>query len=102
INSVEDLIGLSDALKMKGVSFQLNPRIHSLKAKEGVLELDFNGNQAEAEKFLKGFENERLMDGRGIIFEEQNGDYTLAIKPSQNKKSQSESEINENKKRVVL
>jgi hypothetical protein len=103
INSVEDLIGLADALKMKGVSFQLNPRIHSLKAKEGVLELDFNGNQAEAEKFLKEFEKEKLMDGRGIIFEEQNGDYTLAIKPSGIKKNQSEQgEVNENKKRVVL
>ncbi len=104
INSVEDLIGLGDTLKMKGVSFQLNPRIHSLKAKEGVLELDFNGSQAEAEKFLKDFESEKLMDGRGIIFEEQNGDYTLAIKPSNIKKNNhsEQGEDNENKKRVVL
>ncbi len=101
LKSVEDLMGLSDTLKTKGVSYQLKPRIYSLKANEGILELEFNGSKTQAEQFLKSIENEKLYDGREVSFGEEDGNFVLAIKnnvPS----SVDQDKINGNKKRVVL
>lgn len=105
IKTVEDLLNLQETLNSKGVPFQLVSKIHMLKANEGILEFEFNGTQAQVEQFLKGIEKQRLIDGREMIFEENNGDYTLAIKSldmdkNLDKLNQGESE--ENKKRVVL
>jgi hypothetical protein len=105
IKTVEDLFGLQETLKSKGVPFQLNSKIHSLKANEGVLEFEFNGNQDQLTKFLKGIEKEKLVDGREITFEENSGDYTLAIKSLDGPKKLDESsqkEADERKKRIVL
>lgn len=105
INTVEDLFGLQETLRSKGVPFQLSSKIHSLNANEGVLEFEFNGNQEQLTKFLKGIEREKLVDGREITFEENSGDYTLAIKTLDGQKKSDESsqkEADERKKRIVL
>jgi hypothetical protein len=103
IKSVEDLFNLSNTLKMKGVTYQVNPRIFSLSPNKGVLQLEFSGTQAEAEQFLRGMAKEKFLDGRNFIFEEDNGDYSLAIKSSGVKKAEDDQgESLENKKRVVL
>jgi hypothetical protein len=102
---VEDLFGLQETLRSKGVPFQLSSKIHSLNANEGVLEFEFNGNQEQLTKFLKGIESEKLLDGREITFEENSGDYTLAIKNLDGQKKLDESsqkEADERKKRIVL
>ncbi len=105
IKTVEDLFGLQETLKSKGVPFQLNSRLHSLKANEGILEIEFNGNQDQLKKFLIEIEKEKLVDGRKIIFEENDGDFTFAIKTLDDQRNLDESsqgEGNERKKRTVL
>lgn len=102
IKTVEDLLNLQETLNSKGVPFQLVSKIVTLRANEGILEFEFNGNQDQVDQFLKGIEKERLIDGREMIFEENNGDYTLAIKSLESQKNSKQGETDENKKRIVL